>query len=84
MVDCLALRVYPFQLRSPLGPDSSAPVSQNPNIVVKLPADSVELPGNDLLFYVVPLSPTYKVGLTEQSPVNSPRVQIKCKRRAVP
>jgi len=37
---------------------------------VKLPAHSAGLPGNDLLFDIVPLHPTHRAGLAGHAPVN--------------
>jgi hypothetical protein len=41
---------------------------------VKLPAHRVGLPGNEISFFIVPLDPAYKAGLTGQLPVK------KCKK----
>jgi hypothetical protein len=36
---------------------------------MKLPAHSAELPGNDLLFNIVPLDPAHRAGLAGHAPV---------------
>jgi len=38
---------------------------------VKLPAHSAGLPGNDLLFDIVPLDPAHRAGLAGHAPVKS-------------
>ena len=40
-------------------------------ISVKLPAHSAGLPGNDLLFDIVPLDPAHRAGLAGHAPVKS-------------
>ena len=37
---------------------------------VKLPAHSAGLPGNDLLFNIVPLDPAHRAGFAGHAPVN--------------
>jgi len=39
-------------------------------LLVKLPADSAGLPGNDLLFNIVPFDPAHRAGLAGHAPVN--------------
>jgi hypothetical protein len=39
---------------------------------VKLPAHRTGLPGNEILFHIVPLDPAYKAGLTGHLPANYP------------
>ena len=44
---------------------------------MKLPAHSAGLPGNDLLFNIVPLDPAHRAGLAGHAPVNdSTTVQL--------
>jgi hypothetical protein len=37
---------------------------------VKLPVHRAGLPGNEISFFIVPLDPAYKAGLTGHLPVN--------------
>jgi len=39
-------------------------------LLVKLPAHSAGLPGNDLLFNIAPLDPAHRAGLAGHAPVN--------------
>ena len=49
--------------------------SERCSFFVKLPAHSVKLPGNDLLFDRVPLDPAHRTGLAGHAPVKIPRKQ---------
>jgi hypothetical protein len=46
--------------------------SERRSFFVKLPAQSAGLPGNDLLFDMVPLDPAYRAGLAGHAPVKIP------------